>query len=274
MVLNPSPSELHDTCRELAQLGAETARTFFGEVTALRKLDDTPVTEADHATQDAILCALTRRHPHHAVLVEETLAGSAPGGVPGSADYCWIIDPIDGTRNFARGIAVYATSVAVLYQGSPVAGAIYDATTHKTYSAVKGGGAFCDGVPLVLIDSSVQSDTTLMISSFRRRAIPDAVRGWMDRYLFRNQGSLCLHLAWVAAGLADAAYALECKLWDIAAGALIIEQSGGIITTTRGRPCWPLDLARYREDDLPILAGSPTLHAELIETLLSESPAG
>jgi len=158
-----------------------------------------------------------------------------------------------------------------MHHGEPVAGAIHDATTNTTYSAAKGAGAHRNDIPLVLVDRPIHSDTTILISSFRRRPIPDAVRGWMDRYLFRNQGSLCLHLAWVAAGLADAAYAIECKLWDIAAGALIIEEAGGIITTPSGRPCWPADLTGYQEGNLPILAGSPTLHAELIATLVPES---
>ncbi|MFQ5502581.1 MAG: inositol monophosphatase family protein [Phycisphaerae bacterium] len=268
---DPTISQLHANACELARHGADVAQSFFGSVTTMRKQDDTPVTEADHAAQEAILRELARRFPRHAVLVEEAISEPCPSGIPGTADYCWVIDPIDGTRNFARGIAVYATSVSVLHRGEPVAGAIHDVTTNITYSAAKGAGAYRNEAPLVLVDRPIHTDTTILISSFRRRPIPDAVRGWMDRYLFRNQGSLCLHLAWVAAGLADAAYALECKLWDIAAGALIIEQAGGIITTPSGRPCWPMDLAHYQEGNIPILAGSPTLYAELMSTLVPES---
>ena len=257
----------HNACA-LARLGCRTAETFFGRAIVARKADDTPVTQADHAAQAAILDVLAERFPAHAVLVEEELVSPQRHADRATAEVCWVIDPLDGTRNFARGVGVYATSVAVMHDGAPVAGAVCDATTGQVYSAARGQGAFLNDQPLVLQDRPVDSDTVVMISSFRRRAIPDAVRTWMDRYLFRNQGSLCLHLAWVAAGLADAAYALECKLWDIAAVGLIVEQAGGVITNHQGGSLWPLDLAAYHDEDIPILAGTPTMHARLLASLL------
>lgn len=255
----------------LARLGHDTARQFFGKAVVSRKADDTPVTQADHAAQGAILDVLAVQFPSHAVLAEEELVQPERHAAIGSAALCWVIDPLDGTRNFSRGVGVYATSVAVADGSGPLAGAVFDATTGFVYSAARGQGAFVDEQPLVLQDRPVDSDSVVMLSSFRRRAIPAAVRAWMDDYLYRNQGSLCLHLAWVAAGLADAAYALECKLWDIAAAALIIQEAGGVATDHAGRSLWPIVLEGYRDEDIPILVGTPTMHARLLESLMNET---
>lgn len=262
-------NELRRIACMLAQLGHDTARQFFGEAVVSRKADDTPVTQADLAAQAAILDVLAAQLPSHAVLAEEELVHPERHAAIGSADLCWVVDPLDGTRNFSRGVGVYATSVAVMDGSGPLAGAVFDATAGRVYSAARGQGALLDERPLVVKDSPVDSDSVVMLSSFRRRAIPAAVRAWMDQYLYRNQGSLCLHLAWVAAGLADAAYALECKLWDIAASALIIQESGGVATDHAGRSLWPIVLEAYGAEDIPILVGTPTMHTRLLKSLMS-----
>ncbi len=267
MSSHSNAADLAATAVELARTGARTAEAFFGKTTVSRKSDDTPVTDADHAVQAAILQTLAARLPSHAVLVEEELVRGERHAAAAKADYCWVVDPIDGTRNYARGIRIYSISVAVMHRGRPVAGAIFDASSGRTYSAIRNGGAFCDGQPLRR-DVSIQTDDALLlISSFRRREIPAPVRRWMDRYVFRNLGSLSLHLACVAAGMADAAYALECKLWDIAAGALLIEESGARISDHAGRGLWPVDVAAYHNTDMPVLVAGADLHALLLPDL-------
>lgn len=266
-----NPAVLRATACSLARLGGQTAARYFGKVSVTRKPDRTPVTEADHAAQAAILADLAQRHPDHAVIVEEEIADPARHAAVTDADYTWVVDPIDGTRNFARGLAVYSTSVAVMRDGSPIAGAILDATTGAVYSAHRDGGAFRDDHALVLRDRPIDADTNIALSSYRNRPLPAPVRQWLDTYLFRSIGSLCLHLVWVAAGLADAAHAVECKLWDVAAGSLIIQEAGGVITNHDGRPLWPNDLASYRDASMPILAGTPTMHATLLPELQSAS---
>jgi myo-inositol-1(or 4)-monophosphatase len=235
-----------------------------------RKEDNTPVTQADHAAQEAVLAALGERFPSHAVLVEEDLARPERHAAVTTAEYCWVIDPIDGTRNFGRGASVYATSVAVLHEGRPVAGAIHDATRDEVFSAGLDEGAFREDERVFLLDRPIDYSTIITISSFRHHPIPRVVRGWMDQYLFRNLGSLCLHLVWVAGGAADAAYSLECKLWDIAAGSLLIQEAGGLVTNHQGRNLWPKDLPAYRGEDIPILAGTPRMHGQLLDSLNAE----
>ncbi len=268
-----STEELHAAACQWARLGARIAARYFGRAIISRKADDSLVTDADVAVQDAIFEAVRRRYPQHAVLGEEA-SGPTVGAADLTGPYCWVIDPIDGTRNFARDIGVYATSVGVLHNGHPVAGAIHDATTGRVYSAHLGGGTLVDGQPLRIAERPLDDDSTIMISSFRRRAVPGSVRKWMDRYPFRNQGSVCLHLAWVAAGMADAACAMECKLWDIAAAGLLVTEAGGVLTDHRGGAIWPVDVGVYRDGDLPILAGSRTMHAHLLPALAGGAAGG
>lgn len=286
----PSPHD-PDTLRlfavELAQLGGRTAERLFGKVTVTRKADNSPVTEADHITQEAILRALAERYPDHAILVEETIADPSRHAKQSASDFCWVVDPIDGTRNFARGVRVFATSVALLHYGRPIASAVFDATSGSIYSAALGHGAFRDETPLSstspmsvpspstpthatppgvrsLSLPALDRDTTIGVGSFRRNPMPDFVRDWMSRYLMRNLGSTSLHFTWIAAGLLDAAYTNECKIWDIAAPALILEESGVRLTTDSGATLWPFAAESYTGTDLTLLAAHPSVHAKLL----------
>jgi myo-inositol-1(or 4)-monophosphatase len=225
------------------------------------------VTDADHAAQEAILSEVGRRYPGHGIIVEEFVARPERHAGLGTAQYCWVIDPIDGTRNFGRGVRMYGTTVAVLHAGVPVAGAVHDANLKVMYSASMSEGAFREALQIRQGQRLVDGDTTIAISSFRRREMPKAVRGWMERYLFRNQGAVSLHLAGVAAGSIDGAISVDCKLWDIAAAALLIELSGGQISGLRGEALWPVDVQAYAGGDIPVVAGHTALHAEMIRNL-------
>ncbi len=253
------------TAVELARLGGEAALAYRGERVIERKRDQSPVTDADRAVQDLIVRALRDRHDDHAVVLEEHPEGGAAGV---TADYCWIVDPIDGTRNFARGLRLFATSVALMHRGSPVAGAIFDASSGDVFSAAAGGGAFVGERPLRLADRPIGPDTTIAFSSFRGHQVPAGVRRLFDEILFRNCGSACLHQAWVAAGLIDAQYSPDTKLWDVAAGTLIVAEAGGCVTDTQGRPRWPTSGGPH-EQTYDIAVGTPTAHRLLMERVQS-----
>jgi fructose-1,6-bisphosphatase/inositol monophosphatase family enzyme len=279
------PSDLRSAAMEFVRAGAAVAADMFGKVASSRKADRTPVTEADHAVQDAILTRIAVAFPAHAVLVEETLARPERHAAIAAAAYCWVVDPIDGTRNYARGVRTYATCVAVMHGGRPVAGAVHDASTGVYYSASLGGGAFAElpgGGPapdgsggrrrLKLGEGQADRDSTVAVSSFRKSPMPPAVRGWLDRYLLRSQGAVALHLAHVAAGFVDGAFSTECKLWDVAAATLLIEEAGGVVTRGDGAPLWPMDAARYDGGDIPILAGTRAMYEALLVSLNSPNP--
>ena len=258
---------LCSAAREMAVLGGGMARGFFGRVTAVSKGDDTPVTEADHVIQAAILDFLADRFPSHAVIAEEEISAPDRHAAIASSEYCWVVDPIDGTRNFVREVPVYSSSVGVLHHGRPVAGAIYDAMSGDVYTATVGEGAFCGDRRLAMEGRPLGSDSVVAVSSIRLHAVPLAAREWQKCIAYRNYGSLCLHLAWVADGKLDAAYALECKLWDIAVGSLLVEESGGKVTGADGGAVWPVDLASYHGEDIPVLVGYREMHGRLLDSL-------
>lgn len=253
--------QLRRTAISLAGLGGRLALQRLGDAVVERKGDDSPVTDADRAVQHVILREIEARHPDHAVYVEEH--SSVATRHAQMSRMCWVIDPIDGTRNFARGMRMFATSVAVLCEGRPVAGAIFDVNGSVTYSAAAGSGAWADDRQLRIVDRPVGPDTTIAFSSFRRQAVPAGIRGLLDVVLFRNVGAACLHQAWVAGGLIDGLYAPDTKLWDIAAGALIIAEAGGVVTDVSGRACWPADLAGEHGAGCSIMAAGRTVHALL-----------
>lgn len=247
-------------CVELARIGGACALERLGSAVVSRKGDESPVTEADHATQGVILSTIAMRFPGHSVYVEEQLSGATRHAEIGSTPFCWVIDPIDGTRNFSRGQRMFATSVALLVDGRPVAGAIFDSTTGQTYSAAAGGGASCEGRAVSVSRRAYGPDTTIAFSSFRRHAVPVGVRKLFDTILFRNVGAACLHQAWVSAGYIDAIYAPDTKLWDIAAGALLIAEAGGAVTDVAGREPWPVDVRQPHGTTCSIMAGARGIH--------------
>ncbi len=143
--LTVSNAELCECAVDLARQGGRLAVQRLGEATASLKADRSWVTDVDHAVQALILDALAERFPDHAVVAEETLAEPDQHADASTATYCWVIDPIDGTRNYVRGFPVFSASVGVLCEGEPVAGVVYDPLTDRVYSATRGGGAYLNG---------------------------------------------------------------------------------------------------------------------------------
>jgi myo-inositol-1(or 4)-monophosphatase len=263
---NPVPAPLAafaEFAVEIARRGGRAARDWMGSRTPDRKADDSPVTEADHAVQAMILDAIADAWPDHAVLVEETVARPERHAGP-HAEFCWVIDPIDGTRNFARRARTFSTAVALMRGGVPVVGAIYDARFDSVIHAASGGGAFSDGRALHVMDMNLNPRCVIGISSFRDSPAPPGVRALLDEFNFRNLGSQCLHLSSLAEGDVDAVLSWEAKAWDIAAGAAIVEEAGGRMTSPDGGSLWPLDVRGYARTDMPFVAAAPVLHGELL----------
>lgn len=264
---------LSDVC-SLAREGGTLARRFVGRVAARRKDDRSLVTDADHAVQAHILAAIFDKYPHHAVLAEETIEHPTHHPAITDAEYCWIIDPIDGTRNFYRRLPSFATVVAVARAGRPIAAAIYDPNANELYAAAQGRGATLNGSPIAVSDETTLVTTLIGVPSSHRQALPPAVHGWLDHWNFRNLGSTALHVALVAAGRLDAAICLECRVWDVAAAWLIATEAGARCTDLRGENRFPLELATVGHRDVPCLAARPTLHAKLLATLTTQASDG
>jgi myo-inositol-1(or 4)-monophosphatase len=211
------------------------------------------VTEADLAVERMFRALIAGRFPGHAVVAEEMGQGGAP-----NATHEWVFDPVDGTTNFAHGIPFFCSSLALEIEGEPVVAAIYDPTRRELYTAERGVGAWLNGEPLRVSATDELIDAVLCTgfpySVVEERAEPVALFG---RFLgvsraVRRFGSAALDLAYVAAGRLDGFYEAALNRWDIAAGALLVQEAGGRVTAYRGD--------RFDSRSGEILASNGRLH--------------
>lgn len=235
-----------------------------------RKADRSLVTDADQAVQDFLMATIAQRFPQDAVISEETQTDPARHASVANAARCWIIDPIDGTRNYVRRVPMFSVSVALMVDGTPAVGWVYNPMTEHLHSAARGDGAWLNDTQVRCADRPPTGDLFIGLPSGREEALPRVIHEWIDRMVQRATGSTALNMVLLASGCFDAAFGNNCKLWDIAAGAVIIEEAGGRIVDHQGRSIFPVDLAGYRGTPTPFLAAS----AGLIQQLLDEFRQG
>jgi myo-inositol-1(or 4)-monophosphatase len=215
------------------------------------------VTEADVAVERMFRALIAGRFPTHAVVAEEMGQGGAEG-----ASYEWVFDPIDGTTNYAHGIPFFCSSLALEIDGVATVAAIYEPLRRELFTAERGVGAWLNGEPLrvsaadLLIDSVVC--TGFPYSILEERAEPVAMFG---RFLgvsraVRRFGSAALDLCYVASGRLDGFYETNLNRWDIAAGALIVEEAGGRVTSYTGGP--------FQSRSGEVLASNGRLHDAML----------
>lgn len=262
-----SIAEMLDLAKRLAHEAADLARSYADRITISRKADESIVTEADQAVEAHILGAIAEAYPDHAVCAEESAAEPDPGRA--KSRYCWVIDPIDGTRNYASGFPCYATSIAVLERGHPVIGVVREHTRGDLYVATAGGGATLNEKAVHVRDVASDDDLLIGIPSSKDKLTVTVLRSWVAQrgMVCRNVGSTALHLSMVAAGSLGAAFCKRCKIWDIAGGALLVTEAGGKISDPKGGTWLPFDLTGDPHDDLPYVAGAASTHARLLEQL-------
>jgi len=219
------------------------------------------VTDADFASQAAIRREIAARFPHHLFLGEEkSLAVEV-----NDDDFVWLVDPLDGTTNYAHGYPCYAVSVAVAHGRELLAGVVFDPLAEEFFVAEQGLGAFCNGKRLAT--SSVDSvGKALVAVSLPPRVGPDSpdlkdfIRVVQVCQAIRRSGSAALNLAYVAHGRLDAFWATKINPWDVAAGVLLVHEAGGVVT---GRGGYEFDLW---DPHFVSAAGQP-LHGDLLHVL-------
>lgn len=261
--------QLRFDCMSSIRKAGRMARDRMHTAVASRKADRSLVTDADQAVQDFLMEVIARQFPADAVISEETQADPHRHASVAKARRCWVIDPIDGTRNYVRKVPLFAVSVALLLDGRAVVGWIYSPMTDDMYSAGRGHGAWKNDVQVHCSAPPSGGDLFIGIPSGREEPLPSVVHAWIDRMVQRATGSTALNLALLAAGSFDAVFANKCKLWDIAAGTVILEEAGAVLTDHRGRPYFPVDLADYAGSPTPFLAATPELLHRLIAELQS-----
>ena len=212
-----------DFCRSLAREAGRLAHTGFGASAAALKGRHDIVTSMDSKVEGFVRAAIAERYPTEAVVGEEE------GGRAGDA--VWLVDPIDGTANYARGIPRYCVSIGFVERGIPVVGAIYDPSHDVLYSAASGAGAFRNGSPIAVSDCAALDEATVECGWSTRRSTDDYV-ALVGRVLhagcaFRRAGSGALGLADVASGACEGYCELHINAWDCAAGIVLVREAGG-----------------------------------------------
>ncbi len=217
------------------------------------------VTEMDPRAEALIVERLRREFPDDAILAEER------GAVAGRSGRRWIIDPLDGTTNYAHGLPIFGVSIALELGGHVILGVVHDPNQRETFVAERGLGAWLDGARLAV------STTKRLNESLLATGFPYDIRETTDTNLpehgafslrsqgVRRMGSAVLYLAYVAAGRVDGYWELRLGSWDAAAGSLLVEEAGGRVTDLTGGP---LDLDAPR-----IVASNGLIHDEMLETL-------
>lgn len=220
------------------------------------------VTEADHASEVHIKELISTHYPDHRILAEES--GASEDRETGS-DYCWIIDPLDGTTNFAHGLPCYAVSIGISHEGEMVAGVVYDPTRDELFTAQRGEGAQLNS-KRIRVSGVEHLEQSLVVSGFPydvRERMNEYLPAW-ERFLARAQGvrrlgSASIDMSYVAIGRFDGFWEFNLSPWDTAAGWIIIEEAGGKVTNGKGD--------RFYNDSPSLLCTNGLIHAEMLEVL-------
>lgn len=201
----------------------------------------------------------------HKIIPEAKIITEEGHGIDKESDWCWIIDPLDGTTNFVHGLPIFAITVALQYKGDTVLGTVYDIMADDLFSAVKGQGATRNGKSIAV------SKTTQLVDAILATGFPYENNDSLHDYLgilkdfaiearaIRRLGSAALDLCWVACGRFDGFYELGLREWDVAGGALIVQEAGGVVSDFKGT-----DKFTFGRQ---IAAASPALHPELLSVI-------
>ena len=243
-----------------AYQGAVVLKTNFGRVSKVKKKSAIDlVTEADTRSEACIINTISKVFPDHTFLAEE-------GGLkPGAAENLWLIDPLDGTTNFAHGLGFYSISIAFSLEGDVVVGVVLNPLSGELFAAIKNEGAFLNGNPIRVSDTRVVGDS-LLATGFPYN-LRDFFNPITKRFLnclkaargIRRFGSAALDLCWVACGRFDGFWEQNLKPWDTAAGMLVAREAGAVVTDFSEN--------RFSTDKPDILATNGHIHREMIALL-------
>lgn len=218
------------------------------------------VTDADRRSEQAVIDVIRKSFPAHRILAEER--GEQKGDDP---DYQWVIDPLDGTTNFAHGYPAFCVSIGVEYRGGCILGVVLDPTRDEVFLAEAGQGASLNGAPL-RVSRTAKLDAALLVTGFAydirvsaQNNLDNFSRFALAAQGVRRTGTAALDLCYVAAGRFDGFWELKLYPWDTAAGLVILREAGGRVTDFKGRP--------YSIYEPSILATNGLIHDEMLDVL-------
>jgi myo-inositol-1(or 4)-monophosphatase len=220
------------------------------------------VTNIDIEVERGFRAMIAERFPDHVVLGEEFAEAGQRETVP---RFCWVFDPVDGTTNYAHGLPIFCSSLALEIDGEPVVAAIYDPTRRELFTAERGQGAWLNGRPMRVSSADALIDS-LLVTGFPYTVQQDAAElvGLFGEFLktsraVRRLGSAALDLCYVAAGRFEAFWEQKLNPWDISAGALLVQEAGGRVTDSAGRT--------FSSRTGSIVASNGRVHDAVVETI-------
>jgi myo-inositol-1(or 4)-monophosphatase len=246
------------------EAGAIQRERYESELVVETKRTDVDlVTDVDRACEEAVVRGIRAARPGDGILAEEGGGDDAAG-----AGWRWVIDPLDGTTNYAHGYPCFCVSIGVERDGRPEVGVIYNPLLDELYHALRGGGAFRNGDPIRV---SQQRDLTRCLFAtgfaYDRHANPGTNLRHFEGFLrrgrgVRRDGSAALDLAAIACGRFDGYWELDLKPWDVTAGTLLVEEAGGRVTDLSGTP--------GRTDGAAVVASNGPIHDDMLAILRGE----
>lgn len=246
---------------QISKEAGELIRNAFGKSHSIEfKTNELNlITETDKASEKLITDFIRKKYPSHGILAEE---GSE---VNKSAEYLWVIDPLDGTTNFAHGLPIFAVSIGIQKNGETIAGVVYDVMRDVIYSAEKGKGSFENGRK-IFVSKNENLGYSVLVTGFpyNIKENPDKASERFIAFLkqaraIRRLGSAAIDFCYVANGVFDGFWEVSLHPWDICAGKLIVEEAGGVVTDFDGDK---IDIYSKR-----ILATNSLVHKKMINVL-------
>ncbi|MBN1591093.1 MAG: inositol monophosphatase [Pirellulales bacterium] len=263
-----------EICEKAVRAGGTTLIERLGSAHVWQKSPADLVTDADLASQEIVTRILRQAFPAHEVLGEEDV-GDEAGETSGKleAEFCWVLDPLDGTTNFAHGVPHFSVSLALLHRGEPLVGSVFDPLRDELFSAVAGRGASLNGKHIRTSNVATASEAVAAIGfpPGVNENSPDLkafLRAIPRFQALRRTGSAALNLAYVAMGRYDASWSYSTRIWDMAAGVLLVRESDGTVCSPKGED---LDLRSGQflvsatgklNQEIQLLLNTPSLDAE------------
>jgi myo-inositol-1(or 4)-monophosphatase len=220
------------------------------------------VTEIDLAIERDFRRRIEARFPGHVVLGEEFEAAGDRDLTP---RFCWVFDPIDGTTNYAHGLPIFCSSLALEIDGVPMVGAVYDPSRRELFTAERGAGAWLNGVPLRVSSAATLIDSLLCTGfPYTVQQDPSELVGLFAEFLatsraVRRLGSAAIDLCYVAAGRLDGFWEQKLNPWDLSAGALIVQEAGGVATAVDGSP--------FESRKGNVIASNGRIHQQMVDVI-------
>jgi myo-inositol-1(or 4)-monophosphatase len=269
--ISQNKSTNDDQCRAMLNVAKDAARA--AGLLALQKMNEADgrikagtelVTQVDSLCQSQIIEHIRKHYPDHGFLGEESNDGGCLKIPPSGTDrFWWIIDPIDGTNNYAHKLPVFGVSIGVMHSGYPVAGVIYEPVSDSMFTAYRGASAMLNDQCITVSDEQVSRFASIVVDTNFEVNLKPSLVDLMLKTRFRNLGAATLHMAYVANGSFIGCILTGPKLWDIAAGAIILECAGGILTDWQFKDVFPIEVETYEPQKMKILCSNKVAFNEI-----------